>query len=151
GACEYGLDMKTVATRVLKWSYGIKVSKVWKDGDPLSRKDSNGRIDKFFLMARKGTEVDAEKEFSNNFSPIRPDQTSITSKFFYTNEYGAEYCDEPHMRKLGSFRTSGLPTKSSGLNRSVCETLRFASMESTIVTAKSLHNGETYNTIFSTE
>ncbi|KAF0428017.1 actin-like ATPase domain-containing protein [Gigaspora margarita] len=29
GACEYGLDMKAVATRVLKWSYGVMISPVW--------------------------------------------------------------------------------------------------------------------------
>src|SRR6266540_3090942 len=29
GACEYGLDMKTVTTRVLKWSYGVLISPEW--------------------------------------------------------------------------------------------------------------------------
>ncbi|CAG8819136.1 14248_t:CDS:2, partial [Gigaspora rosea] len=62
GACLYGLDMKTVATRVLKWSYGVLVSE--QAGDPLSRKDSNGRIDKFSLLASKATEADVDKEFS---------------------------------------------------------------------------------------
>ncbi|CAG8614110.1 5437_t:CDS:2, partial [Racocetra persica] len=111
GACEYGLDTKTVATRVLKWSYGVMVSKLWEVSDPASRMDSNGRIDKFYLLASKGTEVDVEKEFSDSMVPIFPDQTSILFQFFYTTEYSATYCDEPHMRKLGSFRVNGLPTE----------------------------------------
>ena len=29
GACEYGLDMKAVSTRVLKWSYGVDFNYIW--------------------------------------------------------------------------------------------------------------------------
>ncbi|CAG8807806.1 9984_t:CDS:2, partial [Gigaspora rosea] len=45
---------------------------------------------------------------------------------------------------------SGLPIANSGLDRRVLLTLRFASMESTVATAKSLHNGDVYHTAFST-
>ncbi|RIB26528.1 hypothetical protein C2G38_2138261 [Gigaspora rosea] len=151
GACEYGLDMKTVATRVLKWSYGFLLSEFWQAGDPISRKDSNGRIDKFSLLASKGTEVDVNKEFSTIVKPLHPDQTSILFQFFYTSEHDSVYCDEPHMKKLGSFRIIDLPTENSGLNRQVLLTVRFASTESTVATAKSLHNGDAYQTIFYTE
>ncbi|KAF0384494.1 actin-like ATPase domain-containing protein [Gigaspora margarita] len=150
GACLYGIDMKTVATRVLKWSYGVLVSEVWQAGDPISRKDSNGRIDKFSLLASKGTEVDVEKEFSAEVSPVFPNQTSILVQFYYTSEHNSTYCDEPHVRSLGSFIVSGLPIVNSGLDRRVLLTLRFASMESTVATAKSLHNGDVYHTAFST-
>ncbi|CAG8834605.1 36748_t:CDS:2, partial [Racocetra persica] len=118
GACEYGLDMKIVTTRVLKWTYGVQVSPLWKTGDPLSRKGSDGRIDKFLLLARKGTEVDVNEEFSDSMVPIYPDQTSILFQFFYTTNYSATYCDEPGMKKLGSFEVTGLPTERSGLDRS---------------------------------
>ncbi|KAF0368599.1 actin-like ATPase domain-containing protein [Gigaspora margarita] len=151
GACEYGLDMKTVATRVLKWSYGVMVSKEWQANDPKSRKDPNGRIDKFRLMASKGTEVDVKKEFSIELSPPFPDQTSILVQLFYTSEHNSTYCDEPHMKNLGSFGIDGLPTEKSGLDRHVLLTLRFASMESTVAIAKSLHNGDVYQTTFYTK
>ncbi|CAG8761643.1 16638_t:CDS:2 [Cetraspora pellucida] len=148
GACEYGLDMKTVTTRVLKWTYGVQTSKLWKTGDPLSRKGSDGRIEKFLLLARKGTEVDVNEEFSKSLWPVYPDQTSILFEFFYTTKYNATYCDEPEMKKLGSFEVQGLPTEQSGLDRSVMITLRFASMENTVATAKSMHSGEVYRTVF---
>jgi len=53
GACEYGLDMDTVATRVLKWSYGVRVSEPWTYTDPLSRKTTDNLITKWSLMAKK--------------------------------------------------------------------------------------------------
>ncbi|CAG8592603.1 16635_t:CDS:2, partial [Racocetra fulgida] len=87
--------------------------------EEFGNQDSNGRIDKFYLLASKGTEVDVEKEFSDSVAPVFPDQTAIFVQFFYTTEYNATYCDEPHMRKLGSFRVDGIPTESSGNNRSV--------------------------------
>ncbi|CAG8528182.1 27751_t:CDS:2, partial [Dentiscutata erythropus] len=139
-ACEYELDMKIVITRVLKWSYGVLISSLWKTGDPPSHKRSNGRIQKFNLLARKGTEVDVNEEFSDSLVPVYPDQTSILFQFFYTTEYNATYCNEPGMKKLGSFEVKGLPTEKSGLDHSVLITLRFASMENTVATAKSKHS-----------
>ncbi|CAG8675854.1 9753_t:CDS:2, partial [Funneliformis mosseae] len=112
GACEYGLDMKTVTTRVLKWTYGVEVSEKW-------------------IML-----------------PIYPNQTSILFKFFYTTKYNATFCDEPEMKSLCNF-TIDLPDTHLGLNRPVLISLRFASMESTVVTAKNEINGEVYRTTFS--
>ncbi|CAG8524157.1 21317_t:CDS:2 [Gigaspora rosea] len=149
GACEYGIDMRIIASRVLKWSYGVMVYNVWQGNDPLSRMESNGRIKKFHLLACKGTEVDVDKEFSDTMVPIHAEQTSVLFQFFYTPEYNATYCDEPHVMKLGDFQVNGLPTANSGLDRSVLISLRFASMENTVATAKSLHNGDVYHTTFS--
>ncbi|CAJ0827325.1 21419_t:CDS:10 [Entrophospora sp. SA101] len=134
GACEYGLDRKIVRTRVLLWSYGIKISDKWQTGDPLSRKTINGRIYKFSLMARKGTEVNVNKEFSSYLGPINPNQTSGTLHFFYTTKYDATYCDEPEVKELGSFDVD-MPDTHLGLNRSVQVTLHFGSME-IVATAK---------------
>ncbi|CAI2167707.1 2765_t:CDS:10 [Funneliformis geosporum] len=139
GACEYGLDMKTVTSRVLKWTYGVQVYAKWETGDPPSRKTSEGRIYKFFLMARKGIEVDVNEEFSESMVPVYPNQTSIMFEFFYTTKYNASYCDEPEMKMLGNFSVD-LPDTHLGLKRSVLISLRFASMESTVATAKNVTN-----------
>nr|CAG8460612.1 7376_t:CDS:10 [Entrophospora candida] len=134
GACEYGLNRKIVRTRVLLGSYGIKVDCKWQTGDPLSRKTINGRIYRFSLMARKGTEVNVNKEFSSYLGPINPNQTSGTLHFFYTTKYDATYCDEPEVKELGSFDVD-MPDTHLGLNRSVEVTLHFGSME-IVATAK---------------
>ncbi len=97
-------------------------------------------------MARRGTEVDVEEEFSKTMVPIDPDQTSISFNFYYTDRYDGTYCDDIGMKKLGSF-TVDLPDTYLGLNRPVKLSLRFASMESTAVaTAKNETNGEVYRT-----
>ncbi|GBC01540.1 hypothetical protein RclHR1_04220008 [Rhizophagus clarus] len=147
GACEYGLDMDTVITRVLKWLYGVQISDDWEYGDPPNRKISNNRIYKFSLMARKGTEVSVNEEFSTRLYPVYPDQTSINFPFFYTSEYDAEYCDEPEMNLLGSFSVD-LPDTYLGINRPVLITLCFGAME-IVAIAKNETNGKVYRTTFS--
>nr|CAG8618268.1 7401_t:CDS:2 [Entrophospora candida] len=128
GACEYGLDRKIISTRVLLWSYGVEISDEWQTDDPLSRRTINGRIYKFDLMARKGTEVDVNKEFSTILGPVYPNQTGGALNFFYTTKYDATYCDEPEMKKLGSLDVD-MPDIHLGLNRSIQVTLHFGSME----------------------
>ncbi|CAJ0909920.1 9592_t:CDS:2 [Entrophospora sp. SA101] len=146
GACEYGLDRKIISTRVLLWSYGVEISDEWQTDDPLSRKTINGRIYKFDLMAKKGTEVDVNKEFSSYLGPVYPNQTGGTLNFFYTTKYDATYCDEPEMKKLGSLYVD-MPDIHLGLNRSVQVTLRFGSME-IVATAKNITTGKVYRTTF---
>ncbi|PKY39137.1 hypothetical protein RhiirA4_452290 [Rhizophagus irregularis] len=147
GACEYGLDMDTVTTRVLKWTYGVRISSEWKYGDPLNRKTSENRILKFSLMASKGTEVRVDEEFSTRLYPTYPEQTSADVSFFYTSKYDAEYCDEPEMNLLGSFNVD-LPDTYLGTDRPVLITLCFGAME-IVATAKNETNGEVYRTTFS--
>ena len=90
------------------------------------------------------------EEFSDTLSPVYPNQTTGNVVFYYTTKYSATYCDEPEMKKLGSFTVHDLPKASSGLDRSVLISLRFASMENTVATAKSKHNGKVHRTTFTT-
>ncbi|CAJ0749920.1 24803_t:CDS:2 [Entrophospora sp. SA101] len=146
GACEYGLDMKIVSTRVLKWTYGIRLSHEWQTGDLSSRKTTDDQIYKFSFMARKGTESDVGMEFSRNMVPIHPDQTSMRFTFFCTAEYSATYCSESEMKELGGFVVD-LPDTHLGLNRSVLLTLHFGSVE-IVAIAKNRENGRIYQTTF---
>ncbi|CAB5350225.1 unnamed protein product [Rhizophagus irregularis] len=146
GACEYGLDTKAVSTRVLKWTYGVLISPEWQPGDPPSRKDSNGRIDKFCLMAEKEVQVDVDKEFSKRLYPIFPNQTSISFPIYYTSKYSATYCDEPEMNFLGKFNVD-LPDVHLGTNRPVMLTLHFGSME-IFLKATNETNSKVYRTTF---
>jgi hypothetical protein len=148
GACQYGLDMKSVSARVLKWTYGVRVYERWTTLDPLDRKSGYGYIYKFRSMATKGTSVDVNKEFTQMLFPIFSDQTHILCEFFYTPKYFGTYCDEPEMRKLGSFTVRRLPTEGEGKDRSIVVSMIFASMENTVATAKSNHSGEAFRTIF---
>jgi molecular chaperone DnaK (HSP70) len=156
GAALYGLSMKNsepnseiidppkfvIDERMLKYTYGIRVSPKWKEGDPIERRRSNGRIRKFRCIARRGTAVKVDQEFSVMQLPAFPDQDSIKFHIYYTTEYDAQYCDEVGMEKLGSLSVS-LPDVHLGIDRPILFGLTFGRMEIT-ATAKNKHNGQNY-------
>ncbi|CAB4384322.1 unnamed protein product [Rhizophagus irregularis] len=90
-----------VYSRVLKYTYGIKVRNYWMEGDPIKRKLRNGRIDRFHCIAKRGTQVDTNEKFTAFFTPLSPMQTKVRFGIYYTTEYDAKYCDEPGMELLG--------------------------------------------------
>ncbi|RIA82246.1 hypothetical protein C1645_881134 [Glomus cerebriforme] len=157
GAALYGISMRNSASNlnktsshkfiinecVLKYTYGIRVSFEWKDGDPIERKD-NGRILKFHRMARRGTVVKLDQEFTLGTMPTCPDQDTIKFLIYYTTKYDAQYCDEDGMELLGNLLIS-LPDVHLGRNRPVLFALTFGQMEVT-ATAKNQLNGQNYQT-----
>jgi hypothetical protein len=98
-------------------------------------------------MARKGTEMNVNEEFSQRLFPIYPNQTAMNLTFFYTSNYDPAYCDEPGMRLLGSFNID-LPDIRLGKNRPVSVTLCFGSME-IVAKATCETNGKICRTTFS--
>ncbi|RIA79986.1 hypothetical protein C1645_882415 [Glomus cerebriforme] len=159
GAALYGLSIKNSASdldrmsslkfvineRVIKFTYGVKVNPEWEDGNPIERRD-NGRILKFRCMARRGTVVKPNQEFTSNFLPVYPAQDAMQFCIYYTTEYSAQYCDEDGMELLGKLRIS-LPDVHLGGNRPVLFALTFGRME-IIATAKNQLNGQNYQTTF---
>ncbi|CAB4375394.1 unnamed protein product [Rhizophagus irregularis] len=157
GATLYGLSMKNsepnsdnkdlpkfvINERVLKYTYGIRISPLWKEGDPIERKRSNGRIRKFRYMARRGTKVKVDQEFTIKQSPVSPEQDSIKFVIYYTTKYDAKYCDEDGMEKLGSLSIS-LPDAQLGIDGPIEFGLTFGRMEIT-ATAKNSVNGQNYH------
>ncbi|PKY37994.1 hypothetical protein RhiirA4_450923 [Rhizophagus irregularis] len=112
GATLYGLSLKNsvdnfdsfhyvISSRILKYTYGIKVRNYWMEGDPIERKIRDGRIDRFHCLARRGVQVDINEEFTTFFTPLSPMQSSVSFRIYYTTEYNAKYCDEPGMKLLG--------------------------------------------------
>ncbi|CAG8717990.1 7421_t:CDS:2, partial [Funneliformis mosseae] len=99
GACKYGLDMEVIKTRVLKWTYGVKNHRDWKQGDPPSR-NTRGLIYEFQPMVKKGEKVYVEQRFSHNITPI-PDQEFMDIEIYCTKKNDAVYCDEREMVYLG--------------------------------------------------
>ncbi|CAB5192632.1 unnamed protein product [Rhizophagus irregularis] len=87
-----------ITTRILKYTYGIKM-----EGDPIERKLRNGCIDRFHCIAKRGTQVDTNEEFTTFFTPLSPMQAKVCFKIYYTTKDDAKYCDEPGMTLLGKF------------------------------------------------
>ncbi|CAG8560657.1 13331_t:CDS:2 [Racocetra persica] len=128
GAVQYGLNMKTIKTRVLKYSYGVKLAFEWQPGDPPERRTPKGRIFKFHQMATRGTTVEVDQEFSEVFVPFTKKQRTRTYRIYITRKKTATYCDEAGMRFLGELKIDFQNTF-HGMERPVLFSLRFGKME----------------------
>ncbi|CAG8494715.1 11419_t:CDS:10 [Ambispora leptoticha] len=144
GAVAYGLNMEAVETRILKWSYGIEVLVEWDPSeDPFERRTFEGRVHRFQKLAERRTQVKVDKEFSGEFKPVYPDQTSASFKVYYS-ENSPRYCDEPGVCFLGKLQID-LPDTYLGINRPIEFSLTFGKME----LKASAHNkttGQMYHT-----
>ncbi|PKY52283.1 actin-like ATPase domain-containing protein [Rhizophagus irregularis] len=146
GACDYGLEMSTIVDRTLKYTYGIRVVRDQKEGDPLSQKllFLNSKTYIFDRLVMRGTNVGVDQEFSKTYIPSKPDCTSLSFKIYKTTELSAEFCNEPGMKLHGTL-TIDLPDVHLGKDRQIEFSLIFGKME-LVAKAKNLRNGSIYNT-----
>ncbi|CAG8504999.1 9396_t:CDS:2 [Funneliformis mosseae] len=159
GAAIYGLSIRSnnlnnlgnddnlkciISSRILKYTYGIKVRSVWKNGDPISRKTHGGYIEKYDCLAKRGTKMEVNNEVTRTYHPCYADQTEILYSVYYTREYDGVYCDDPGMKLIGELQID-LP--GSGLDRPVLFGLTFGQME-IIANSKNKLTGQSYRTTF---
>jgi len=119
GAALYGLSIKdfsnvdkmnslktlVISTRILKYTYGIKVLSKWKKGHPLDRKIHNDRIYLFDTFVKRGTEVEIDEEFiSKGYTPLNSNQTALTFELLKSSEYNVKYPDELGIEPVGKLR-----------------------------------------------
>ncbi|PKC68254.1 hypothetical protein RhiirA1_507607 [Rhizophagus irregularis] len=136
-----------IPTRVLIYTFGVKISPLCEYGDPLDRLTSDGRIHKFRRIVERNTEITIDQEFIvENLVPIHPDQTKMSFEIYYTKEQNAVYCDEPGMKLAGSLLID-LPDVHLGTNSPCTFCLSFGDME---IKAKAFNklNGQNYQTKF---
>ncbi|RIA87546.1 hypothetical protein C1645_827657 [Glomus cerebriforme] len=155
GATMYGLSIKsnlnnlgnnhsTISSRILKYTYGCDIWKKWENGDPIDRRNPDGFITKFKLLAKRGTKTSINQEVTITRAPIYKDQKNMIMRIYYTREYDAKYCDEPGMNLLGSLIVD---FPGEGLNRRILFGLTFGKME-IIATSKDKQTGQSYRTTF---
>ncbi|CAG8616112.1 3982_t:CDS:2, partial [Funneliformis mosseae] len=142
GACKYGLNMNVVQSRILKWTYGVKNHRDWKQGDPPSR-NTRGLIYVFQSIATKGDEVFMEQKFRHKIFSI-PGQDIMDIEIYCTKKNGAVYCDEPEMVYLGEVNVQ-LFDNSLGIP--LCISMHFGQME-LIATVTNEENGYMYKKAF---
>ncbi|CAB4473675.1 unnamed protein product [Rhizophagus irregularis] len=134
----------------------IPINGDWKVGDPTGpnyqiKKEGNvDRIRIFDCFVTRGTRVEVDQEFSNNYKPHKPAQTVISFPIYITTNLNiTEFYDESCMKLLGKL-TIDLPDAHLGRSRKVEFSLIFGKME-IVAKAKNLQNGRTYNTRFELE
>nr|CAG8558965.1 2140_t:CDS:2 [Entrophospora candida] len=142
-------DKFVINNRVLKYTYGIGICARWREGDPPERRSRDNYIRKFERLAKRGQIVKIDKEFSDSYAPIKPEQTSINFIIYYTKENDAKYPDDPGLKVLGNLRIS-LPDTKFGVDRPVLFSLCFSKME---ITCRAINkrNGQNCETKFKLE
>ncbi|CAJ0833464.1 3028_t:CDS:2, partial [Entrophospora sp. SA101] len=129
GAVQYGLDMRTVTTRVLRYTYGVQVLDKWKKNvDPPNRRMPSGHVYVFHKMAQRGTSVEVNHSIGYVARPSNPNQTDMAFNIFSTPALSARFCDEPGMRSLGTLKID-LSDINLGAKRLVEFSLTFGAME----------------------
>ncbi|CAB4375339.1 unnamed protein product [Rhizophagus irregularis] len=162
GAAIYGLSLKNsprteemilyasvVRSRVLKYTYGIKVLGKWKAGvHPPHRKIFDDRIYLFDTFIKRGTRVKVDKPSRPKlgYKPLNPSQTGLKFELFKTLKYSATYHDEPGMELVGTLRID-LPDTHLACERPVAFGFYFGEMEITAF-AKNERNGQNFQTNF---
>ncbi|RIA87530.1 hypothetical protein C1645_807256 [Glomus cerebriforme] len=160
GAAMYGLSLKdssktdemniyasVIHTRVLKYTYGIKVLGKWIKGEhPPYRKIYDDRIYLFDTFVKRGTQVVVGKESptKRGYTPLNPSQTGLKFELFKTLEYDAKYPDG--MELVGTLRID-LPDVHLARNRPVEFGFYFGDMEITAF-ARNERNGQIFQTKF---
>ncbi|CAG8654935.1 6265_t:CDS:2 [Funneliformis mosseae] len=137
---------RIIVTRVLNRTFGVLVSPKWKLGDPPDRMTIGGRIDKFCLLAKRGTEVTINEKFTETMVPVFSFQTNICFEIYYTTKSEAVYCDEPGMKLLGKLLIE-LPDVELGTYRPVTFNLSFGAIE-VKASAYNKTNGQNYESVF---
>jgi molecular chaperone DnaK (HSP70) len=125
--------MFVIDSRVLKYTYGIKV---------LNPGESAFR---FHPIAKKGTRAKFTDEFPVNVRPTLPFQKVGVFEIYFIEKYGGTL-DDPGMELLGKLKIDW-PDKHLGLNRPTTFKLAFGRMEITARASNDI-NGQNYQTSF---
>jgi molecular chaperone DnaK (HSP70) len=183
GAAIYGLSLKNssktdemnnyafaIHTRVLTFTYGIKVLGIWKEGEhPPHRRIHGNRIYLFDPFVTRGTQVEVGKESlpKSGYTPLNPSQTGLKFELYKTSKYEVKYFEEDEdkddedengdenedkknkMELVGTLRID-LPDIHLARNRPVTFGFYFGDMEITAF-ARNEVNGQNFQTKFEVE
>jgi hypothetical protein len=106
GACLYGLNPRSISSRIAKKTYGINTLTVFDDElHPLSKKvvieGEEFCEDVFDTFVRKGDSVSIDEVHTKIYCPVRTRQTIMRIIFYETDLSDVEFIDEEHVRPLG--------------------------------------------------
>ncbi|XP_062621074.1 heat shock 70 kDa protein 12B-like [Saccostrea cucullata] len=105
GAVLFGHRPKTIKSRVIKYSYGVKTTPVFDPmvHDPKRRCIING-VDRcqnvFGCFMKSGTAVELEHEVEKKYQTNQAFQQTVPLELFFLIKEDAKYIDEPCVQKL---------------------------------------------------
>lgn len=134
GAVQYGYDPRIISTRVCKFTYGVKVSRTFKEGvHPPSKKFMAEGTPKcrdcFSKHVEIGQQVNINEEIEEQvYNPCYSDQTGMSVSVYTSTERDPKYTDQPSCSYLGELNVDMRDT-TGGLKRKVSVQLTFGGTE----------------------
>ncbi|CAG8531405.1 2226_t:CDS:2 [Acaulospora morrowiae] len=114
GAIQHVLGMRTIRSRILRYTYGVQVTAKWKKGDPPQRKTQDGLMYVFHTLVKRGTEVKVDQMFGYVARPSGSHQIDMTFDIYASPNTDVRFCDEPGNRYLGTLKVDLSDIKHGG-------------------------------------
>lgn len=149
GAVMYGHNPEIISQRVVRYTYGTSVFKMFEEGfDPMSKKVLKERgfvcKDVFSTHVQKNQVVKAgEPQKQKRYRPLKTDQSVMSLPIFASEYRNPRYVTDPGCTQIG-FITVDMPKTSGGLTRDVLVRFTFSGTEIHI-TAEDTSSGNVSN------
>eukprot|EP01017_Pseudomicrothorax_dubius_P031663 TRINITY_DN4064_c0_g1_i2.p1 TRINITY_DN4064_c0_g1~~TRINITY_DN4064_c0_g1_i2.p1 ORF type:complete len:496 (-),score=121.44 TRINITY_DN4064_c0_g1_i2:162-1649(-) len=106
GACLYGLNPRSISSRIAKKTYGINTLTTFDpERHPVDKKvvieGEDFCEDVFDAFVRKGDSIGAEEVHTKTYCPVRSRQTVMRIIFYATDKRDVDFVDEPSVYQLG--------------------------------------------------
>ena len=134
GAVMYGHNPKVISERVIRYTYGTSVFKMFEESiDPVSKRvlKERGYVckDVFSKHVQQNQVVKAgEPQKQKLYRPLKTDQSKMTLPIFASEFRNPRYVTDPGCTQIGTI-TVDMPCTSEGLSRDVLVTLTFSGTE----------------------
>ncbi|UZO18689.1 uncharacterized protein OCT59_010001 [Rhizophagus irregularis] len=99
---------------------GVKVTRKWNSSDPIELKLSDGMINSFLRIAKRGDEIPSDTGISMIFSSSFISRNNLD--LFVTDEHNVKYCNSPGVNLIGTLK---IHTPSTFNNNAISITLFF--------------------------
>ncbi|KAJ8311225.1 hypothetical protein KUTeg_011223 [Tegillarca granosa] len=136
GAVLYGQNPKIVSSRIIRYTYGNAVHRLFfGDFDPPEKFVSVGGVpyckDVFNILIEVDTEYEVGGKVTTEVMPLKADMTKMSVHLYRSKEKKPEYVTDKGCENLGTIVVD-MPDTSGGLNRKVLVSLTFGDTELTV-------------------
>ena len=134
GAVIFGHNPTTIASRVCKFTYGIKTTQKFEEGKHPGRKRKLiGGVERcddlFSIHVKLGQTVNVgEAQVKQIYTPVDADQTEMAFEMFASTRSNPGFVDEDGCFRLGKF-TIDIPDTTGGLDRKIEARMIFGGTE----------------------
>ena len=135
GAVEFAQDPSLLRARVMGKTYGVNTCRRF---DPTIHPEEKRKVrphkvycrDIFHILVKKGERIDIEERRTHTFTPVDPDSTEISFRFYSTNQEDApQFVTDPGVSSENVKISIPSPDTTKGLDRQLRLDVKFGGTE----------------------